>query len=138
MFLCALLQFTHKQNKKNKEAPSHSNLLPQHRQCEGMSNLLPMLVSRTGQCEKVPIFPPSDTCTVYSTRCSFQRPAVKVEKQLNDPLKRHPEEFPHIQNSWEVQIRLQWGAFDFINLIKYAKLYSKGIQLYLPVSCLDG
>jgi len=37
MFLCALLQFTHKQNEKNKEAPSSSNLLPQHRQCEGMS-----------------------------------------------------------------------------------------------------
>jgi len=55
-------------------------------------------------------FPPSDTCTFYSTRCSFQRPSVKVEKQLNDPLKRHPEEFPRIENSWEVQIQLPWGC----------------------------
>lgn len=121
-------------------AASRSVPLPRHRRCEGMSDLSPMLVSRTGRCEKVmaqccsyysPGFPPSDSCTFSNAHATLSKRPSESGKTARWPLKRHPEEFPHIESYWKFMgMQLHWATFCFLNLIIIAKLYLKSMQLY--------
>lgn len=74
---CALLQLTHKQNEKNKElshAPSPS--LSTEAARAWVTCWFPGQGIVAQCCSYYsPGFPPSDSCTFSSTRCSFQRPS---------------------------------------------------------------